>query len=613
MINVPAPPGGGEKHERSEPTLIFGLDAYAPLAAFLILAALFVAFAREWRAPEVCALAAVGAMLALGLISSDDLVKSMANPAPLTIGAMFIMSSALVRTGALDALARLILGRIGTRPRLAVLGFFALIAALSAFMNNTPLVMLMIPVTVAFAQRLGESGSRLLLPLSYCAILGGTMTLIGTSTNILVDGVAREAGLEPFGVFEITPLGLIYAAVGVLAIFLFRNSLPERTAVAPLISENESPRYLVEIAIETGSAYIGQRPLAIKAFNEADRRVVDVVRGDASLRREMESVILAEGDIVVLRSPVAEILTMKESGEMKIPDLGLQTLSTRTTMLVEILLAPGAKFVGKTLRHLRLRRRYGVYPIALHRRSANLAERFEYTPLEVGDTILIEGASDDLKRLVDDNDLVNVVEPTARAIRRSQAPIAIASIIAVVLGSALNLMPIAGLAAIGAGVVLVTRCVEPDEAFEAVDWRILTLILAMLAIGTGLENAGLVEIIVGAVRPFLETAPPIVALALVYLLAMALTEIVTNNAVAVVVTPIAIGLAQSLGVDPRPFVVAVMFAASASFMTPIGYQTNTLVFSVGGYRFTDYLRLGTPLSMVCAAIALTVIPLIWPF
>lgn len=596
--------------------MVFGLDAYAPLVVAATIVVLFLAFAREWRPPEVSAALAVSALLVLGILSVDDVLGVLANSAPATIAAMFVISAALVRTGAVEVFTRLATRRADHRPVLSMAIFLIAVALTSAVMNNTPLVMIMIPVAVTLAQELGRSPSKLLIPLSYAAIIGGTCTLLGTSTNILVDGVARAHGLAPFHIFEIAPLGLVLTFLGVAVMMAAQRLLPDRPLPAAVSSIRTSKKYIVEAVIREGSPHIGRRPAELAAFRRPDRRLIDVVRGDASLRRELDAVTLQAGDVLVLRSPVAEVLSMKEAGEIPSEEADearrLQKIGARRSAVIEVLMAPGAKSLGKTLRHLRFRRRYGVYPFALHRRGANLADRFETTRLEVGDTLLIEGAPEDLQRLVEDETLVSVSEPEVRGFRRSQAPLAVGVLAAVVLGAALGLMPIAGLAVIGAAVVLATRCVEVEEAVQAVDWRILGLIFAMLAIGVAMDQTGLVEEIVALLVPVLQGASPLLALAFVYILGSMLTELVTNNAVAIILTPIAIEVAAGLGVDARPFVVAVMFAASASFLTPIGYQTNTLVYSAGGYRFFDFVRIGALMNLLAMACALTLIPLLWP-
>ncbi len=579
----------------------------------LIVAAMFAGFATEWRSPEITAGLGVTVLLVAGILTVDDILAVFSSTAIATIAAMFVISAALERTGAVDRFAQFSTGHARRSPGVAFLVFLIAVAVMSAFMNNTPLVMLMIPVAAQIARATGQSTSKLLIPLSYAAILGGVCTLIGTSTNLLVDSVATKAGLEPFTIFEIAPVGIVATVVGILALLLARGLLPERTGVASLENNQSGRRFIVQAVIEDGSPHVGVRAKEVAAFNQPARRIIDVLRGDLSLRRDLADVVLQAGDTVVLRSSVAEILSMKEEGELAAPaDPRMQQTGSRSSVIYEILVGPGARILNRTLRHLRLRRRYGIYPIALHRGGMNMADRFETTPLSVGDTLLIEGAPEDLARFAEENSLVNVSAPDERGYRRSKAPLAIGMMLCVVGGAALGLMPIAGLALIGAVVMLATRCVEVDEAVQSVDWRILGLIAAMLAVGTAMEKTGLVDIVVGGFSPHLIGLSPLVALAAIYLLSTILTELVTNNAVAVIVTPVAIALAQSLGLDPRPFVVAVMIAASASFMTPIGYQTNTLVYNAGGYRFTDFLRVGAIVNLTTFISAMIVIPLIWP-
>ncbi|MEM9999503.1 MAG: SLC13 family permease [Pseudomonadota bacterium] len=578
----------------------------------ILIVAVFAGFASEWRPPEITAGLGVGALLISGILSIDDVLSILSSTALATIAAMFVISAGLLRTGTIEAVARRASSLAKHRPSLTFFVFLLAAAAMSAVMNNTPLIMLMIPVAIRIAAETSQSPSKILIPLSYAAILGGTCTLIGTSTNLLVDSVAREAGLAPFHIFEVAPLGIAATIAGIVVMFLTRGLLPDRASMSSA-TKSGARRFIVQAVIEEGSEHIGVRAKDVQVFNQVDRRIIDVLRGDASLRRELDDVILAAGDIVVLRSSVAEILSMKEEGELEAPKMKyVQQTDARRSEIMEILIGPGARILNRTLRHLRLRRRYGIYPLALHRGGTNMADRFETTPLSIGDTLLIEGAPEDLARFAEETNLVNVSEPAERGYRRAKAPIAIGVTLLVLIGAAFNLMPITALALIGSVVILATKCVEPEEAVQAVDWRILGLIFAMLTIGLAMQRTELVEIVVSLMVPLLEDLSPLVALAAIYILTTILTEVVTNNAVAVILTPIAIGLALALGLDPRPFVVAVMLAASASFITPIGYQTNTLVYNAGGYRFTDFLRVGLLVDATTFVVAMMIIPRIWP-
>ncbi len=580
------------------------------ILAVLIVAGMFFLFLREIFPVEVTAMCGAAAMVLLGILPQDQVLSVLANPAPWTIAAMFIIVGGLVRTGALDWVTQLALRHLVARPLMTLICLSLVILAMSAFMNNTPIVVVMIPVFIQLCRKLDLPPSKMLIPLSYLTIFGGTMTLIGTSTNILVDGIGQSKGMAPFGIFEMAPVGMVMAGVGTIYLALFaRRFLPERTSMGMMLSNRSSMKFFTEVALSEESGLIGQPVLDIDIFKRDSLRVIDVLRGDASLRRALQDVVLQVGDRVVVRTPMAEVLSLQTNKDLHL----FEQLASVQTETVEALITPGCRMVGRSLGAMRLRRRYGVYPLAVHRRSQNIGRQLDDLVVQVGDTLLLEGAAQDIQRLAADMEMGDISAPSQRAYRRGHAPIVIACLVAIVGLSALNVAPISILALLGVVLILITGCIDADEAFGFIDGRLLAMIFGMLAVGLGLEHSGAVSHFATLIAPKLAEMSPFLVILIVYAMTSFFTELVSNNAIAVMMTPVVIGLAQSVGIDPRPLVVAVMMGASASFATPIGYQTNTLVYGPGGYEFADFMRFGLPLNIIMALVMSVAIPFFFPF
>jgi di/tricarboxylate transporter len=581
----------------------------APWVALAILAVMFTLFVLERTPVEVTAIGGAAAMLILGILPIPDAVGVLSNPAPWTIAMMFLVVGGLVRTGAVEMIISAAGRHVGDRPRTTIVAVLGFAAVASAFMNNTPLVAVMIPVVIQLAMRMGTAPSKLLIPLSYMTVLGGMITLIGTSTNLLVDGVAADRGLAHFSLFEIAPLGLAVTVAGGLFLALFGDRLlPVRQSMGVLLNDRRRMKFFTEVAVPEDSGLIGQPVLDIELFKREGVRVIDVLRGDASLRRDLSAVVLEAGDRVVLRTEMTELMGLHARKDVHLVD----KLSSVKTETVEVLIGPGCRMEGQRLGDLRLRRRYGVYVLAVHRRNQNIGRQLDDLIVRVGDTLLLEGSVEDIQRLAADMDLVDINRPRVLAFRRAKAPIALAALGLIVVLSALEVAPILPLALIAVAVILVTQCVDSDEAFSFVDGRLLAMIFAMLAVGAGLDRSGAVGLIVTAVAPWLEGLGPFLLILAVYFIGLVLTEFLSNNAVAVIYTPIAMELAERLGHDPRPFVVAVMFSATLAFATPVGYQTNMMVYGPGGYRFLDFTKVGLPLNIIVMLVACALIPVIWP-
>ena len=573
------------------------IAGYAPYIALAIVLLTFAAFLFERFPPEVTASVGAASFIVLGLVQPAEALAVFSNPAPLTIAAMFVLTGALVRTGVLERVAGAILDYSGDNPMVAIVILMLGIVAIGGFINNTPLVLILIPIAIRIANKFDIASTRLLIPVSYVTILAGTCTLIGTSTNLLVDGVAREHGLEAFSIFEITPVGIVTVLSGLLLLGVFgRFLLPDRRDESAGL-ENGEVEFLSEITVLADGNFTEEPIGEIGALKLPGLRLLGVNRGGEVLREDLEEITLKKGDRLIVAATSSELLTLAERKTLRV-GLARSIATPSDPIVVEAVVAPQKASIGRRIADLALGSRFGVRVLGVHRHQHIPGKNLESTLLRPADRLLLEGPASGLDAMSQQGFLVSVSRTAGRAFRRAKAPIALLALAGVVTLAAFNVMDIATLAMLAVVAILVLRCIDSDEAWGAIDGGILVLIFSMLIIGVGLQRTGAVDLIVSAISPLLAGLSPLALLIVVYLLTSTLTELITNNAVAVVMTPIVLGIASQMGIDPRPLVVAVMFGASASFATPIGYQTNTLVYGAGNYRFSDFMKVGIPMNII---------------
>ena len=575
-----------------------------------------VLFVTEKFSTDIVAILVMIVLLVFRVLTPAEGLAGFANTATVTVGAMFVLSAGMFRSGAVNFVGKA-LGRLARHSsRLMLFVLMVCVGVLSSFLNNTAAVAILIPVVIVVARRAKTSPSKLLMPLSYASMFGGMCTVLGTSTNILASSIAEQAGLGAFSMFEFTKLGIIFFAVGVAYMMtLGRRLVPDHRGQGDLTTSFGLGDYLTDLVLQTESRSVGHSLASAPLVKELNIDVLQILRGEDTLRPTPET-ILREGDVLRIQGDLRTINELKGRAgvtfgmSMKWRDEHLQSTDTR---LVEAVVGPNSPLAGKSLAESRLRENYGASVLAIRQHGTLRHGQFENITLMPGDALLIDVPNDQIEHLTQQRVFLVVSRAGIPRFDWRKASKAVAIVIAVVVVAATGLLPIVAAAATGALMMVLSGCVSTEEAYGAIEWNVLFLLAGMLSLGAAMEKTGASTMLADGMIDSVGGLGPLALLAAFFGATMLLTEVMSNNATVALLLPIAITTAQAIDVDPRAFMFAVVFAASSSFMTPVGYQTNTMIYGPGQYRFKDFARVGAPLNLIFWALGTLLIPWFWPF
>jgi di/tricarboxylate transporter len=580
-----------------------------------ILAAAVILFVTEKLRVDLIAMMVLVTLALSGLVTIEEAFSGFASPAVITVWSVYIVSGALFRSGVADSLANFMLRLAGNNYLRLLFIIMLTIGIMSSFMNNIGAVAILLPAVVSVARKINVAPSKLLIPMAFTSLLGGKMTLIGTPPNILATSIMETyGGLEPFGFFDFTPMGVIVLAVGIIYFLLIGNRLlPDRTPGGDLSEAYQIRDYMSEVRIGEKSSLIGKTLTESQLGKEYNLNVVQIQRREERLLVPSHDPLLMTGDILLVQGSSQNILKASEAlGLNAVHEWKVEELSLGSQEMIEVTLSPGSHMHGRTLKQSDFRGHYGLTVLAIQHHGESISANLADIPLGFGDALLIQGPTDRIAQLRRDKEFLILETPPMETRRIKKAPLAIMILAAVLIAVSTRVVHVSTAMLIGAILMILTRVLDMDEAYDAIEWKSVFLIAGMLPMGIAMQNSGTALFLAEKIIELVGNWGTVAVLMGIFLMTALTTEVMSNAAATVLVTPIAIDAARNLGANPQTFVMAVVIAAATSFLMPIGHQANVLVFGPGGYKFGDYTKVGVWLNVIIFIVVLIFLPIIWP-